>query len=334
MLKPDKGLFRHGWFWVFVLGPLFIAIVLAGFFGLFNLDFSRSLDGVDTFYERGKFFLAIAALSIPLGATFARMHASEQTAELINAANERRKKDEVNDLLKNYIAYLEEYHGKTFGKKSRFIFKSEDINHPVKCFHYFIGKKRDDYLKNGFLDNNLFDEAQKLFSQPFTSGNGLKALAKRQEMFLKIAGWLSEESYMSGLLCDLGFKSYPSKEIGFYNIIFYSELPVNSHLDARDQVKALEIVSEGLAKIASCYYYGSQVFVLYDDEYAENLAVMVDKITLVSNFLFSVASRSTRSMHTRNKEELEEFFSNFSSYPFENQNIASMWFSGGTIGSA
>lgn len=48
----------------------------------------------------------MAALAIPLGATFSRMHSSEQNAELINVSNARRKEDKLNDLLGNYLNYL------------------------------------------------------------------------------------------------------------------------------------------------------------------------------------------------------------------------------------
>lgn len=82
-VSEQDGLLAHRLFWLCVLGPIILAILLAWFYGLFSLPFERSLSGVSSFYENAKFFLAIAALSIPLGATFARIHGSSQTAENI-----------------------------------------------------------------------------------------------------------------------------------------------------------------------------------------------------------------------------------------------------------
>lgn len=82
-VSEKDGLLAHRLFWLCVLGPILLAVLLAWIYGLFSLPLDRSLSGVEAFYQNAKFFLAIAALSIPLGATFARIHSSSQNAKNI-----------------------------------------------------------------------------------------------------------------------------------------------------------------------------------------------------------------------------------------------------------
>ncbi|NWO06751.1 MAG: hypothetical protein HLX50_13975 [Alteromonadaceae bacterium] len=88
-VNEKHGLLAHRLFWLCVLGPILSAVFLAWFYGLFSLPFERSLSGVEYFYQRAKVFLGIAALSIPIGATFARIHSSSQNARNIVSSTEQ-----------------------------------------------------------------------------------------------------------------------------------------------------------------------------------------------------------------------------------------------------
>ncbi|MGY0552365.1 hypothetical protein ACW17M_04040 [Vreelandella sp. 2A-K22] len=139
MLKADKGLFKHWVFWLCVLGPIFLSLGLACWFGLFDLPFSPTLQGVENFYERGRFFLALAALAIPLGATFARMHASEQTAKLIKNADNFRKEDAFLKQREDFIEFLDLYVGRQTGYYNDLFFRKDAVGQPLISFYYFIG---------------------------------------------------------------------------------------------------------------------------------------------------------------------------------------------------
>ncbi|WP_299236651.1 hypothetical protein [uncultured Halomonas sp.] len=88
-VNEKYGLLAHRLFWLCVLGPILSAVFLAWFYGLFSLPFDRSLSGVENFYQRAKVFLGVAALSIPIGATFARVHSSSQNARNIVSSTEQ-----------------------------------------------------------------------------------------------------------------------------------------------------------------------------------------------------------------------------------------------------
>lgn len=87
-----EPLYKHHLFWVCIMLPIGVSLGLAFAFGLFDLSFDFSPNGVIFFYEHSKLFLAVAALSIPLGATFSRVHASKQTADSLSIALDQNKK--------------------------------------------------------------------------------------------------------------------------------------------------------------------------------------------------------------------------------------------------
>lgn len=283
MLNPDKGLFRHGWFWAMVLGPVLIAIGLAWFYGLFDLPLSKTLDGIDTFYERGKFFLAIAALSIPLGATFSRMLATEQTAELIKTSESRREEDDQNRLLENYLNFLEDYDGRQFGYNGDWSFYSEKIAQPIKSFHYLISLQRKLFHESHNTPTKIYiDSAYESLKTEFIQNNGGVALRQRQSAMVNLYKWARDE--LSNITIgeyDQGICDAANDFLGFY-FINEKEQGESTELLQYVQSSAVRSLVLRLGLISEHYYYSSQIFYLYDFEFAQYLEDLANKLTSLS----------------------------------------------------
>lgn len=281
MLKADKGLFKHWMFWLCVFGPILLSVILAWWFGLFSLPFSPTLQGVEIFYDRGRFFLALAALSIPLGATFARMHASEQTAELINVSNDRRKEDNLNDLLGNYLEYLKSYDGKFYGFRGDFEFKENMVGQPIKVFHYLISYKRDDYRY--VAESESINEAVEIMRANFSKLSSWEVIRKKQAVTVELYNWIKSEVECLGFDLNLGVKTgEKNKLLGlfFHDDLLFDE---NQNPSLSKHLEVVSNMSRCLKFISACYYYSSQVFFLYDYDYAKSLEKMSYKTSFLCN---------------------------------------------------
>ncbi|QPI65921.1 hypothetical protein [Vreelandella venusta] len=283
MLNPDKGLFRHGWFWAMVLGPVLIAVGLAWFYGLFDLPLSKTLDGIDTFYERGKFFLAIAALSIPLGATFSRMLATEQTAELIRTSESRREEDNQNKLLENYLNLLEGYNDRLFGYNGDWPFYSETIAQPIKSFHYHLSFQRKMFHENYNAPTNIcIDFAYESLMSEFIKNKSGDVLRQRQSAAMNLFKWAKNEinnltiGVSDEVVCDAA-----NDFLGFY---FTNEKYQGESAEPSQdfQTAAIRSLVRYLCIISEHYYYSSQIFYLYDFKFAKYLEDLANKITFLS----------------------------------------------------
>lgn len=289
-VKPERGLLRHWIFWLCVLSPILSAIGLAKWFGLFNLSFSPSLEGVANFYNQGRFFLAMAALAIPLGATFSRMHSSEQNAELINVSNARREEDKLNDLLGNYLDYLKNYDGKIYGYRGEFDFKSSMIGQPIKVFHYLISYKRE--------NDRFIDESEKIkvaadvMRAKFSKLNCLEIIKKKQKITIEMCNWIESEVEYLGFEFDINVNA--GEENKLLGLFFHEDIMFDDK-QIPDLTKHGEVVSNmsKCLKFISACYYSSQVFFLYDYKYAKRLEEMSYDISLLS-FAYSKLSQEVR----------------------------------------
>lgn len=98
-LKPDSGLANQSLFWIFVLIPISLFLILGGVaWNGYEFDISR--DGFDKFYEISKLPLAILTLSLPLGLVIVRMHSTGQTASQIKDTISQRK-------IENSVRFIE-----------------------------------------------------------------------------------------------------------------------------------------------------------------------------------------------------------------------------------
>ncbi|MBT2787864.1 MULTISPECIES: hypothetical protein [unclassified Halomonas] len=324
MLHADKGLFRHGWFWILVLGPVVTAIALAWFFGLFNLSFSSSLDGVGTFYERGKFFLAIAALSIPLGATFSRMLATEQTADLIKSANQRRNQDQLSDLLKNYLNFLKDYDGKPFGHGREFCFESRSMLQPIKAFGHLV---YDENVHGPDGKRNIVIlEALDAVTSGFGMNGGFEGIKIRQDATICLYLWAKKERSMIGLEDIKGcYRASSDAAIGFFfrGDAFPEE---NCEPDVSIHRVALLQLYTSLNLIAQAYFYSSQVFLLHNKSHSETLESISDKITFLSSFYKSLYNSTGQDVEIDFQDDLFEIFGDFDAESEDSKQIIEGWY--------
>lgn len=282
-VKPERGLLRHWYFWICVLLPILGSIGLATWFGLFNLKFLPTLEGVENFYERGKFFLAMSALAIPLGATFSRMHSSEQNAELINTSKLRREEDKLNDLLGNYLGFLKDYHGRFYGYRDDFEFKSSMVSQPIKIFHYLIASKRGQGGEG--YEVNMLKEARKSISERLTVADCWESVNRKQKTVIDLCKWIEKESQGLGFDFDAEWHaSEIDKKIGrfFHRDATFDK---NQSPDFKLHGDMINKMSRFLRGMSACYYYSSQVFFLYDYNYAKNIEAMAYETSCLSYLL-------------------------------------------------
>lgn len=292
-VKPERGLLRHWIFWLCVLFPILGAVGLAWWFGLFNLAFSPTLEGVANFYDQGRFFLAMAALAIPLGATFSRMHSSEQNAELINVSNARREEDKLNDLLGNYLSYLKNYDGKFYGYDDRFSFKEDMIGQPIKVFYYLISYKRSSAC---LVDESvMLAKAVDVVCARFGTQGSLKLLKEKQRVTVELYDWIEAE--VANLGFDFNINACTGEENELLGLFFHDDVTFCEYQnpDLSKHNEALTSMSRCLKFMSACYYYSSQVFFLYDYEYAKKLEDASYKATFLS-FYYDKLSHEMRRM--------------------------------------
>ncbi|MDP4557982.1 hypothetical protein Q9247_09830 [Halomonas meridiana] len=285
MLKADKGLFKHWMFWLCVFGPIVLSVILAWWFGLFVLPFSPTLQGVEVFYERGRFFLALAALSIPLGATFARMHASEQTAKLILNAADVKKEERFINKRADFFDFLDLYHGRETGYYNNLPFDKSVIKYPLASFYYFFGSAYDE--DNGIeVAQREINELQLVCKEFLNTtldnnkvefGDGELA-SSRVDILAKILVGLISISKKAGLSYEnIGYRSFSTS--GRLNVYFYMEddgYLVDKEGSFELQMRSAKAIAKSFDYLAMGCFYSSQIAYSSNKRYSQFLRESCD----------------------------------------------------------
>ncbi|TVU89408.1 hypothetical protein [Vreelandella titanicae] len=324
MLDPSKGLVKHGWFWIFVLGPVALALFLGWIYGLFDLKYSHTLSGVETFYSEGKFFLAIAALSIPLGATFSRMLATEQTADVITQNRLIREKDSINKLLESYMKYIPDYDEKKFGFNDGYEFDPVAIEQPIKCFHYLISVHLNSYSKIGRISGDAYvDSAVDALKKDLTSTFDMQ---DRQFCLTELYQWVVKEQVNLGVSDKEDIQVIEDQ--GLLTGFFCSEKASLYEIKPLEHmhILALSSMSNSLGILSSIYYYSSQIFYLHDFEFAKHLENLSRKTSFLSQrYRFIVRKINDGSVLSLSSDLVLELLGDISGEDKDVQEIAKSW---------
>ena len=172
-LHVDRGLFKQGLFWLFILIPFlyFLALSIIAWQGYSIL---LTLNGLNEFVKISVVPLAILSLAVPLSVLVSRLHASKQTAEQIKIT---RQKNNI-DLFHSHRKELFSYFLQVGKEKYLDCFDAEYKVHPRVHKNFFSGSpedgspeinelafaqvERDLLLAKNLLDNVISDKNPKM----------------------------------------------------------------------------------------------------------------------------------------------------------------------------
>lgn len=291
----SQGLHKHYIFWGCVVIPPLIAICLLAFFRFFCLDLSLTPEGVSYFYDKAKFIILVATLSIPLGATFSRMHSAEQTSTSLRIVEDKNNKEWKASFRSDFLNLMGVYENNaiTFTRGDVY-FSSSCLPSPVKTFNFFFKRKDYLYAKNVVPSIRLFIVAgvnlrTVLEMESRKEGLSLLQFAKQKShCFIDFSHALHNLSVTCGAREVLVKGKKPIsgyKEEELPDCFAYFDRGTLAESWDESQQKALGEVESNAKMALCCYYYSSQIATELDDEYSDLLWWFSKYLYLVSRLV-------------------------------------------------
>lgn len=137
-LHVDRGLFKQGLFWLFILIPFcyFLALSIIAWQGYSIL---LTLNGLNEFIKISVVPLATLSLAVPLSVLVSRLHATKQTAEQIRITRQKNNIDLFHSHRKELFSYFLQ-----IGKEKYFdCFEAEYKVHPRIHKIFFSGSPEE-----------------------------------------------------------------------------------------------------------------------------------------------------------------------------------------------
>ncbi|WP_317919112.1 hypothetical protein [Vibrio sp. MACH09] len=107
-LNPDYGLEKQFLFWVAVLLPITISVLL-GVPVWTKYDLAFNAEAYEKFLKISKLPIGLASLSIPLGVLVSRLHSAKQTARQIENTQTQIRNTEQDNRTKLYLSHFEHF---------------------------------------------------------------------------------------------------------------------------------------------------------------------------------------------------------------------------------
>lgn len=334
LVDGHKPLHKHWLFWLSVAAPLLASLGLACWFGIFHLPFDPSPDGVVFFYEHAKLFMAIAALSIPFGATFSRIHSSKQTADSLSIVVEKNGKEFKQGVMSSFLDMLSFYDGREFGfGRHRREFDQECIPSPLHTFNYFfdfddnLSVRRESVFKFIFRCVEKYQGFLHMAEvRPEDCDNYLNVSRIKADRLIDFA----KSVYGACSACGVSHK-IPSTTVHMAAGDILSretndQLPFSSYFTSDDaelemdaaQVEGLSDLTRNLFSMASCLYYVAEIASGFDDVYSKELRVF-------SRFFYVAGMQLSGGVSMLGSEDAQEVMPQWSDLSVSDRKLCRYW---------
>lgn len=334
LVNAHKPLHKHPLFWLSIAAPLLTALALAYWFGIFQLHFDPSPDGVVFFYEHAKLFMAIAALSIPFGATFSRIHSSKQTADSLSIVVDKNNKEFKQGVMSSFLDMLAFYHGREFGfGKHKHEFSQECIPSPLHTFNFFFSF--DDKLgikkKNSFqIMFRCVEKYQKFLeaveAEPEDCDSRLNAFRIKADRLIDFSGSVNGLCSACGVahkipgstvhLAGGDIRKRETNDQVTFSSHFASD---NTELEAAAvQVEGLSTLVRNLFSASSCFYYIAEIASGFDGAYSKEMR-------LFSRFFYAAGMQLSGGVSTLGTEEVQEVVPQWGDLSIPNRSLCRYW---------
>ncbi|WP_146010681.1 hypothetical protein [Halomonas heilongjiangensis] len=334
LVNGHKPLHKHCLFWGSIAAPLLTSLGLAYWFGIFHLPFDPSPDGVVFFYEHAKLFMAIAALSIPFGATFSRIHSSKQTADSLSIVVDKNNKEFRQSVMSSFLDMLSFYNNREFGfGQYKREFDQGCIPSPLHTFNYFFD-----------FDDDLSVRRESVFQVMFRC-------VEKYQGFLEVAevgpedcdNYLNVSRIKADRLIDFSKSVYGlcaacgvSHKIPGTTVHLAAgdilkretndQLPFSSYFTSDDpelemdtvQVEGLSKLTRNLFSVASCLYYVAEISSGFDDVYSKEMRVY-------SRFFYVAGMQLSGGVSMLGTEDAQEVVPQWSDLSVPNRKLCRYW---------